>query len=254
MAVRPGAQRTTGAATGGFERSWRGWDGHERGGSTHCKGRHKPIPRWVLPAVPSEASTACAGFFGPGAYPGYPGKLMNDSKSHASSNVYAPGFSYPLETPLEVSDLIQQACKATKYFELCVSTLSSDPDSYKADLYQLTNISLRNSLDYASASFKTVSRMFNDTGDLNLKKCLIRCAKNYESAIDVVRIALRSLASKKYDDLQTEVGTASDEAAACEEAFNNSSPPKIKSPLTERNVIMSELCQISMDIALLLGK
>ncbi|XP_058077145.1 protein EXORDIUM-like 2 [Magnolia sinica] len=38
--------------------------------------------------APLEAVTACAGIFGAGAYPGYPGKLMVDPKSKASYNAY----------------------------------------------------------------------------------------------------------------------------------------------------------------------
>lgn len=35
---------------------------------------------------PSEAATACAGSFGPGSYPGYPGQLLVDKKTGASYN------------------------------------------------------------------------------------------------------------------------------------------------------------------------
>ncbi|KAG9459551.1 hypothetical protein H6P81_004059 [Aristolochia fimbriata] len=38
--------------------------------------------------APLEAATACAGMFGDGAYPGYPGKLMTDPRTRASFNVY----------------------------------------------------------------------------------------------------------------------------------------------------------------------
>eukprot|EP00262_Sarcandra_glabra_P012497 TRINITY_DN3242_c0_g1_i1.p1 TRINITY_DN3242_c0_g1~~TRINITY_DN3242_c0_g1_i1.p1 ORF type:complete len:160 (-),score=14.34 TRINITY_DN3242_c0_g1_i1:38-457(-) len=38
--------------------------------------------------APLEAVTACAGIYGVGAYPGYPGKLKVDGKSKASFNLY----------------------------------------------------------------------------------------------------------------------------------------------------------------------
>ncbi|KAG6544496.1 hypothetical protein Mapa_014134 [Marchantia paleacea] len=38
--------------------------------------------------APLEAATACAGIFGPGAYPGYPGQLKVDNASGASYNVH----------------------------------------------------------------------------------------------------------------------------------------------------------------------
>ncbi|BBN16295.1 protein MpEXL8 [Marchantia polymorpha subsp. ruderalis] len=39
-------------------------------------------------AYPLEAATACAGIFGPGAYPGFPGQLPQDDASGASFNVH----------------------------------------------------------------------------------------------------------------------------------------------------------------------
>ncbi|XP_047307289.1 protein EXORDIUM-like 2 [Impatiens glandulifera] len=38
------------------------------------------------PSMPMEAVTACAGLFGSGAFPGYPGKLLVDKKTGASYN------------------------------------------------------------------------------------------------------------------------------------------------------------------------
>ncbi|XP_058079798.1 protein EXORDIUM-like 2 [Magnolia sinica] len=38
--------------------------------------------------APLEAVTACAGIFGPGAYPGYPGEVLVDPKSNVSFNAY----------------------------------------------------------------------------------------------------------------------------------------------------------------------
>lgn len=38
--------------------------------------------------APLEAATSCAGIFGAGAYPGYPGELMVDQKSRASYNIH----------------------------------------------------------------------------------------------------------------------------------------------------------------------
>lgn len=39
-------------------------------------------------SAPLEAATACAGSFGLGSYPGYPGKLLVDKKTKASYNAY----------------------------------------------------------------------------------------------------------------------------------------------------------------------
>ncbi|KAI5071855.1 hypothetical protein GOP47_0014106 [Adiantum capillus-veneris] len=39
-------------------------------------------------SAPLEAATACIGSFGPGSYPGYPGKVQVDSKTKASFNAF----------------------------------------------------------------------------------------------------------------------------------------------------------------------
>ncbi|RWW11597.1 hypothetical protein GW17_00024783 [Ensete ventricosum] len=41
--------------------------------------------------APLEATTACAGIFGKGAYPGNPGNLLIDEKSEASFNAFGAG-------------------------------------------------------------------------------------------------------------------------------------------------------------------
>ncbi|XP_050238844.1 protein EXORDIUM-like 2 [Mercurialis annua] len=60
-------------------------------------------------SAPLEAVSACPGTFGPGAHPGYPGRLLQDKKSKASYNAYGVnGRKYLLPA---IWDISSSSCK-----------------------------------------------------------------------------------------------------------------------------------------------
>ncbi|KAI3462377.1 hypothetical protein Pfo_019040 [Paulownia fortunei] len=98
------------------------------------------------------------------------------------------------------SDLIQKTCKNTKYYDLCVSSLKSDPSSLKADTKGLVLIMVRVGMANATATNSYLSsQMLSVTNDTLMKKVMKECAEKYAFPNDALQSSVQDLSADLYD-------------------------------------------------------
>ncbi|KAL7090515.1 hypothetical protein ACP275_12G045800 [Erythranthe tilingii] len=122
---------------------------------------------------------------------------------------------------LSSSDLIQQTCKNTQYYELCVSSLKSDSSSSKADSAKgLALIMVRVGMANASATNSYLSsKMPSVANGSSMKKAMKECSEKYASANDALVNSYQDLSAEMYDYAYMHVMAASDYPNACRNAF-----------------------------------
>lgn len=118
-------------------------------------------------------------------------------------------------------DFIQKTCKNTQYFDLCISSLKSNPSSSQSDLKGLAtimvNVGIANASDiYAYLSSQQLSSSRSDT---NMKMVYQLCASKYSYANDSLKSSLQDLSLEDYDYASIHVMAAADYPNACRNAF-----------------------------------
>ncbi|KAL2504631.1 Cell wall/vacuolar inhibitor of fructosidase 2 [Abeliophyllum distichum] len=129
-------------------------------------------------------------------------------------------------------DLIQKTCKNTKYYDLCISSLKSDPTSPKTDTKGLAVIMVKVGISNANATNSYLStQRLTSTNDTLMKKVMKECAEKYGFASDSLQNSVQDLGSELYDYAYMHVMAAADYPNACKNAFKRFSglvyPPEI---------------------------
>ncbi|XP_028080685.1 cell wall / vacuolar inhibitor of fructosidase 2-like [Camellia sinensis] len=122
-------------------------------------------------------------------------------------------------TSQKSEDLIRQTCKRTNNFNLCVTSLNSDPRSLNADVKGLARISLQQLLTKTNQTLQNVGNLFKDTRDPIMFRLLGNCIIEYNRAVtDYLPGAISALDSNNYgaskqgaDDTATSATTCGDQ-------------------------------------------
>nr|XP_023904491.1 pectinesterase inhibitor-like [Quercus suber]POE45344.1 pectinesterase inhibitor [Quercus suber] len=142
-------------------------------------------------------------------------------------------------TQIFCQNLIDQACGYTSYKSLCLSTLRSDSQAKSAkDLLTIAKVALKHTGSKASEINAEVKKQQGTAKDEGLKQALADCADNYGDAIDQIQSSTTALASKKYNDVNTWVSAAMDDATSCEQSFKDQS---VKSPIASSSTTFTQL-------------
>ncbi|KAF4354318.1 hypothetical protein G4B88_007447, partial [Cannabis sativa] len=140
----------------------------------------------------------------------------------------------------EGNDLIEQTCKKTPHYDLCVSTLKSNPESSDSDLRGLAHIMVDTVLSKASDTLNFIRALLKQAPDENLEKSLAYCAELY---IPVVKYSLPqvidALTGGHFGFANYGISDAAKQAQACEKTFSGSD----KSPLAEKNTLLHDLSE-----------
>lgn len=152
------------------------------------------------------------------------------------------------------TQLIQQTCSQTKYYQLCVSSLQSDPRSSTADLKVYAKIFVELALSNAKDTFSYTYRLTsNESMDPVLKMCLNDCLSVYDIGVNKLTDALIYLDLKDFIQVNNLLGTAKEQGEQCDQFFIKPPVPETPSPLTDRNEVYERLCSIAIVIVNLLG-
>ncbi|KAM7277860.1 hypothetical protein ACFE04_004994 [Oxalis oulophora] len=153
-------------------------------------------------------------------------------------------FTIPLLQPIHCDEsLIEEICKNTPFYDLCVASLQSDSQSLNSDVQGLSCIMAKDLLTNASELLNYIQVLIKGTADdLQLEKALANCAESYipevkynlPQAIDAVNQGHYSFAGYVISD-------AGKQADSCEKGFKGSDT----SPLTDRNKIFRNLCDVA---------
>ncbi|KAK8661847.1 hypothetical protein V6N13_091438 [Hibiscus sabdariffa] len=149
--------------------------------------------------------------------------------------------------PLRYSanSLTETTCKQTPFFDICISTLESDP----ADVSGLARIAADSVNAKAIVTLNQISTLLGSATDPNLKKALGGCVDYYNTINADIPVAVEAI---EKNDPKFAVGSATDEgneARRCEDSFGGSSPD---SPISGSNKVVHDLCVILQSIASLL--
>ena len=142
-------------------------------------------------------------------------------------------------TQIFCQNLIAQACGYTSYKPLCLSTLQSDSEAKSAkDLLTIAKVALKHAGTKAQAVNAEVKKQQGSATDEGLKQALSDCAENYGDAIDQIQSSTTALGSKKYNDVNTWVSAAMNDADSCNQGFQDQS---VKSPMSTSNTKFTQL-------------
>lgn len=152
------------------------------------------------------------------------------------------------------ADLIQKTCKNTKYYDLCVSSLESDPTSPNADTKGLAVIMVGIGTANATATSSYLSSQFlSATNDGIMKKVLKECAYKYSYANDSLRASLQDLAAESYDYAYLHITAAADYPNACHNAFKRYKGLAYPPELARREDGLKHICDVVLGIVNLLS-
>ncbi|XP_058106542.1 pectinesterase inhibitor-like [Magnolia sinica] len=140
--------------------------------------------------------------------------------------------------------LIQETCKRTKSYDLCVKTLESDTRSYNTDAAGLTKIAIEHALTNANELYKQ-SILWRKKTDLDQKtiRALETCSQLYGDAIDGLTKAVQAMESKDYQTANLHVGVAKEAATTCNQEFQEY---RRKMPFVEQNENLNYLSSIAL--------
>ncbi|GKV12389.1 hypothetical protein SLEP1_g23538 [Rubroshorea leprosula] len=139
-----------------------------------------------------------------------------------------------LTSIIRLSNLIDHTCKQTPYYELCVSTLKSNPKSADADICGLAKIIVTSLDSKASDALDQINDLLQDelTLDPATEQALGVCAERYNVILNGdIPQTMAALDTGNYKFAQKGTNDAAVEVSACEKEFTG----KSKSPLYELN-------------------
>ncbi|WCJ23273.1 Plant invertase/pectin methylesterase inhibitor superfamily protein [Euphorbia peplus] len=150
------------------------------------------------------------------------------------------------------ADLIAEICKKTPFYDLCINSLNPlapTTSDIKAVASTMANLVLSNATD--TLSF--IQQLIKSGPDPpELQKPLANCAELY---IPVVRYnlpqAIGAFTRGKFGFASYLLSDARKQAQDCEKNFSGSEEP---SPLTQKNKLISNLCDVAVAILKLLPK
>ncbi|WRX33657.1 Pectinesterase inhibitor domain - like 10 [Theobroma cacao] len=154
---------------------------------------------------------------------------------------------------LQGKDLVSNACSHTQFYEVCVSTLKSDPQNEKSDIRGLADIALNVSTAYGMETLSHINSLKFSPGNYTpfASRCLSDCMEEYSDAVDNLQESAQALRTKSYTTVNTLVAAAMTDSDTCEGGFGEM--PGNEPPLTQRNQYFYKLCSNFLAITTLLS-
>ncbi|KAG6421635.1 hypothetical protein SASPL_118192 [Salvia splendens] len=147
------------------------------------------------------------------------------------------------------ADLIRQTCKATKYYDLCVSTLKSDSSSPKADgAKALALIAVRAAAANATATNAYLSAQMLSAAASDMRAALKECADRYALASEALKSSSLDLSNEMYDYAYMHVMAAADYPSGCRGAFKRAPGLLIPPEMALREDGLKRICDVVLGI------
>ncbi|XP_052520018.1 uncharacterized protein LOC128071095 [Budorcas taxicolor] len=121
-------------------------------------------------------------------------------------------------------------------YNLCVSSLKSDPRSLNADTKGLGHIMFEISLAKAKDNLSQVQILLQGVTDPDLKRLLNECLDEYNSIVGNVMDGSKNVDLNAFNSTADKVERAYNEVQTCEESFGE---VRRRSPLTDRNKLFT---------------
>ncbi|GMI99361.1 CELL WALL / VACUOLAR INHIBITOR OF FRUCTOSIDASE 2, cell wall / vacuolar inhibitor of fructosidase 2 [Hibiscus trionum] len=145
--------------------------------------------------------------------------------------------------------LIQKTCKSTKYYDLCVSSLESDPSSSNSDTKGLAMIMVGVGMANATATSTFLSsQLFSTTNDTVMNKVLRECSDKYGHAADALQASVQDFVSELYDYVYMHVMAAADYPNACRNTFRRYPGLVYPQEIARRGDGLKHICDVVLGI------
>ncbi|KAK7282346.1 hypothetical protein RIF29_11031 [Crotalaria pallida] len=145
--------------------------------------------------------------------------------------------------------LIKQTCKNTKYYNLCFSSLKSNPSSPNADPKGLAVIMVGIGMTNAtSTSSYLSSKSLSPTNNTTLNSVLKECADKYTYAGDALEASVQDLGNEEYDYAYMHITAAKDYPNACHNAFKRYPGLVYPPELARRENGLKHICDVAIGI------
>lgn len=145
--------------------------------------------------------------------------------------------------------MIKRTCKNTKYYNLCFSSLKSDPSSPNADTKGLALIMVGIGMTNAtSTSSYLSSKLLSPTNNTTLKRVLKDCADKYTYASEALQASAQDLANDAYDYASMHITAASDYPNVCHNLFKLYPGLVYPPELVRREDGLKHICDVALGI------
>jgi len=145
--------------------------------------------------------------------------------------------------------LIKRTCKNTKYYNLCFSSLKSDPSSPNADPKGLAVIMIGIGMTNAtSTSSYLSSKLLSPSNNTTFKRVIKECADKYSYAGDALQASVQDLLNEAYDYAYMHLTAAKDYPNACHNAFKRYPGLTYPLDLARREDGLKHICDVAMAI------
>ncbi|KAI9074814.1 hypothetical protein K1719_043238 [Acacia pycnantha] len=145
--------------------------------------------------------------------------------------------------------LIRQTCKNTKYYNLCYSSLKSNPTSPNADPKGLARIMVEVGRENATATSSYLSsKLVGPSNDTVLNRVLKECSEKYGYASEALQASLQDLNNEEYDYAYVRVTAASDYPNVCHNAFKRYPSLVYPSDISRREKDLKNICDVALGL------
>ncbi|KAK8594845.1 hypothetical protein V6N13_015758 [Hibiscus sabdariffa] len=170
-------------------------------------------------------------------------------KEKTSKTLSPPTFINTKHEKENNTSLIETTCKSTPFYNLCDSTLESDPDSSSTGIPGLAIIGANKPNAEVYATFKEIASLLEEAKDQSLKKALLECDDHYNTIITYnVLSVIKTVRTSKAYVRRDAMNDAADEALACASGFENQ--PTF--PIKDSNKVVHDLSVVVSSIITLL--
>ncbi|KAM3707951.1 hypothetical protein ACB098_02G064400 [Castanea mollissima] len=144
-------------------------------------------------------------------------------------------------------NLIEQTCKQTPNYNLCISSLKSDPKSATADVAGLALIMVNVLNTTTTQTLIHINSLLQSQRN-EVKEALLSCVENYKIGVLTADVPVSIEALTKGNPKFADQGTqdAANESNSCEEGFSGNSP------LTVENTNINNVAKVANAIVKLL--
>ncbi|XP_027918475.1 cell wall / vacuolar inhibitor of fructosidase 2-like [Vigna unguiculata] len=146
--------------------------------------------------------------------------------------------------------LIRKTCKNTNYFDLCFSSLRSDPSSSDADPKGLAMIMVGIGMANATSTSLYLSSQTQLLGTANdsTKRVVKECAEKYSYATNALQACAQDLANGAYDYASMHIAAASDYPNVCHNMFKRYQGLVYPPELARREDGLKRICDVALGI------
>ncbi|XP_026421555.1 pectinesterase inhibitor-like [Papaver somniferum] len=150
--------------------------------------------------------------------------------------------------------LIEESCRNTSSYDLCVSSFKSNPKSFKADILGLLRISIDLANLNASRVLHYIDNLIKTSKDVSAS--VKWCREDYHSSMHARNKAIEALTGGDYLSTNVDISAAGGYTYDCKDEFTMASPTTSSSvgleelppELVQMNEIMLKLDDISIEI------